>query len=158
MANLYEINSAILNFDYEVDEETGEILNIEELEKLEMERDTMIENLACWSKNIRSDGKAILEEGKNQINRGNKLLKKADSINAYLANILNGKAFSTTRCDISFRSSEAVDVINDAMIPDRYCRYKTLREPDKTLIKKALKSGEIIEGAVLKSKKNISVK
>lgn len=158
MASLYEINQAILNFEYEVDEETGEILNIKDLDNLEMEKSAKIENLACWSKNIRSDGNAILAEGKNQIARGNRLLRKADSIDAYLASALNGTPFSTTRCDITFRASEAVDVINDALIPDRYCRYKTIREPDKTLIKKALKKGENIEGAVLKQKKNISVK
>lgn len=158
MATLYEIKEAILNFDYEIDEETGEILNVDELENLEMEWNEKIENIACWSKNLRSDGKAIIEEGKNQIGRGNKYLKKADSLDAYLASALNGKPFSTTRCEISFRASEAVDVLNDALIPDRYCRYKTSREPDKALIKKALKSGEIIEGAVLKQKKNISVK
>ena len=47
--NLYQINEEIEKC---IDTETGEILDLEALDKLAMERDTKIENLACWYKNL----------------------------------------------------------------------------------------------------------
>lgn len=54
MAKLYEINSQIENFEFEIDDFTGEILNAGELEGLEVERDAKIESLALWYKNMMS--------------------------------------------------------------------------------------------------------
>lgn len=44
-------------------------------------------------------------------------------------------------------SPEKVIIIDEAAIPDEYCRIK--KEPDKTAIKKALNSGKHISGASL---------
>lgn len=52
MASLYEINAAILDC---VDLETGEIIDIERLQELQMEREQKIENVALWYKNLLSD-------------------------------------------------------------------------------------------------------
>ena len=56
MANLYEINQAIMDC---VDEETGEIVDIEKLNDLHMQFDDKVENIACFIKNLLSDAKAI---------------------------------------------------------------------------------------------------
>ena len=42
---LYEIDQAILNC---IDLETGEIIDTEQLDKLTMEREAKLENIACW--------------------------------------------------------------------------------------------------------------
>ena len=42
---IYEINEEILNC---IDLETGEIIDIDKLNELQLEKDAKIENVACW--------------------------------------------------------------------------------------------------------------
>ena len=49
--NLFELNQALMDFELEIDEETGEILNADALDSLELERDTKIENIALYQSN-----------------------------------------------------------------------------------------------------------
>ena len=48
-------------------------------------------------------------------------------------------------------------ILNNLLIPDIYCKVETVRTPDKTRIKKAIKSGEDVAGAVLVEKNNIHI-
>ena len=50
--NLFEIENEIMNC---WDQETGEILDSDRLDQLEMERDTKIENIALYIKNLTAD-------------------------------------------------------------------------------------------------------
>ena len=55
MANLFEINKAIMDaWDACVDPDTGEIdeSKYAEMEALQVEFNTKIENLACWAKTV----------------------------------------------------------------------------------------------------------
>lgn len=155
---LYEINDALLNFEYEIDEETGEVLNFAELDSLMMARDEKLENIALYIKNLRAEQTAILEEATKQKARADRRGKKADSLEKYLAYALDGTPFSTPRCDVTWRKSSRVDVINDLLVPDDYCSIKVDRKPDKMRIKKALKSGVEVNGCVLVETNNINVK
>ena len=56
---LYEIDKAILDFEFEVDEESGEILNASELDELQMARDDKIEGISLWIKNLEAEKEAI---------------------------------------------------------------------------------------------------
>ena len=49
MSSIYEINQAIMDC---LDPETGEILDMEALEQLQMDRVQKAENVACWRKNL----------------------------------------------------------------------------------------------------------
>ena len=62
MANLYELERALQEFELEIDEETGEILNMEDMDALQMERDIKVENIALWIKNLLSDAEAYKRE------------------------------------------------------------------------------------------------
>ena len=59
MANLYEINNAIMQC---FDLETGELTDAESFDRLQMERDLKIENIALWYKNLVSDAAAYKAE------------------------------------------------------------------------------------------------
>lgn len=55
MANIYELNDQIkaciqLDEEHVVDTEDGEILNLQQFEALQMERDAKVEGLACYIK------------------------------------------------------------------------------------------------------------
>ena len=53
---LYEIDEAILNC---IDLETGEIIDTEQLDKLTMEREAKLENVACWIKELKERQKHL---------------------------------------------------------------------------------------------------
>ena len=56
---IYEIDQAIMNC---VDAETGEIIDTERLDKLQMERDAKLENVACWIKDLKAEAEALKAE------------------------------------------------------------------------------------------------
>lgn len=155
---LYEIEEAIRNFEFEVDEETGEILNVEALDELEMAKEKKLEGIACLIKERRAEAKAILEEVQNLRIRANKLENSADGLEGWLALILSGENFKTPRCSVTWRKSEKVDIIDPEKIPEQYTIRKIEIKPDKAEIKKAIKNGITVAGASLSQHNNMTVK
>lgn len=152
--NLYEINNEIMEC---VDMETGEVIDAEKMEGLQMAFDEKVENIALWIKNLLSDAEAIKAE-KNALAEREKACKnKAESLKAYLASALDGQKFSTPRVAIGWRKSEAVEITDALTIPAEYWRQKD-PEVDKAGIKKALKAGEAVAGAKLVTNQNIQIK
>lgn len=152
--NLYEIDSAIMDC---VDMETGEIIDIERLSALQMERDQKIENIGCWIKNLLSDAKALKEEKDNLAARQKVAENKAASLKRFLSKYLAGEKFKTARVSISYRKSDSVDIAADATVPEKFLKYSE-PEPDKVGLKAALKAGETFPGISLKTSQNIQVK
>lgn len=157
MAKLYEINSQIENFDFEIDEETGEILNFKELENLEIERAEKIENIALWYKNLLSDAEAFKAEEKAFKERREQAEKKAESLKNYLNFALKGETFKTVKVEIKYRKSESVNVTDVSKLAREYLTIVEPK-PNKTAIKKAIKDGKIIEGAEIIVNNNIQIK
>lgn len=157
--NLYEIDHAILNC---VDAETGEIVDADALNALEMERGAKIENVALWIKSLLSDAEQIKAEREALEKREKVARNKADSLKSYLSGYLNGKGRSAPKAAISFRSSTSVEIsdINKIMSLDdagKYLKYAK-PTPDKVAIKQALKSGVGVPGCRLVKKKSILIK
>lgn len=155
MASLYEINQAILDC---IDMETGELIDPERLEQLTIEKDQKIENVACWIKNLTAEAAAYKAEKAAFAEREAQALKKADTLKKWLSDALAGQKFSTAKCAVSFRKSEAVMVDDVNLIPAEMLRIKTTYEPDKTAIKNAIKSGREINGCMLVENTNIQIK
>lgn len=160
--SLYEINEKILNFRYEIDEETGEILNIDELDELNMAREEKIENLCLYAKSLRAEVSAIKDEEKNLKERREAKEHKADSIEDYIARNLNGRKFETPRVKVSWRKSESVEILNEDAVPESFLDIQVVRKPMKAEIKKRLKEaeakGEEIPWARINTKQNMSLK
>ena len=154
--NLYEIEDAILEC---VDTENGDILDAEKLEALEMERDKKISNIACWVKELRSDAAAIKAE-KDALDKRMKAKDNlADRLSSYLENFLNGAKFEDSRCAISYRKSEAIEITEDLdlnTLPDN-CKKIEIKA-NKTAIKEAIKQGRVIDGCALVLRNNIQIK
>lgn len=158
MSSLYEIDKAIAEFEFDIDEETGEILNFDELDNLKMAREQKCENIALYYKNVAAEAEMVKAEAKNLTERQKRLENKAESLKKYLAYALGGEKFSTPKVAVSFRKSESVLVKDEHLVPDKYCEFTTVRKPNKTNLKKALKDGEEIMGVELVEKQNVSVK
>lgn len=157
--NLYEIEQEIMNC---VDMESGEVIDIARLDALTMERDAKIENLALWVKNLEADAKAYKEEKESFAQKQKGAENKAKSLKEYLSNFLAGAAYKSTKVNISFRASKAVDVFNmDALMRYDDCDcYLKYAEPtaDKTAIKEAINNGVEIPGCRIVENQNIQIK
>lgn len=156
---LFEIDKAIeAFFEENVDLETGELLNIEQLDELNLAREQKIENIGLYIKNLEAEKEAVKHEKDNFADREKRLGKKIESLKGYLGYALQGQKFSTPKVAVSFRKSESVLVKDEYLVPDKYCEFTMVRKPNKTNLKKALKDGEEIMGVELVEKQNISVK
>ena len=142
-----------------VDTESGEIIDLEAIAALEMERDKKIENLGCWYKNLLAEAEALKAQ-KNAFAEREKAAKaKAESLKGFLGRYLNGKKFETAKVAMSFRKSEAVEFdakcIGD--VPEEFLKFKD-PELDKVAVKKAIKAGETVPGCELVQRQNLQIK
>lgn len=154
MASLYEINEAILSC---IDLESGEILDDEAIEALQMERKEKLENVGLWIKNLAAESTALAAEIKTLTERKRAKENKTESLIGYLTSALQGERFETSKLSVSWRKSESVNIEEGAILPDEYLVPVEPRA-DKTLLKKALKDGAVICGVELISKQNIQIK
>jgi hypothetical protein len=159
---LYEIDREI---EACIDFDTGEILNPERLDALQMERSRKLEGVACYIKNLTADAKAIREEEKALAERRKAAEKKAESLSAWLTNALKGRKLSTAKVAVSFRRSEGLEVID----MDSFCVWAmgngrddllTFQHPkvNATAVKDAIKGGADIPYARIEERLNINIK
>lgn len=161
--NLYEINRDIENFEFEIDETTGEVLNADALDELQMERDTKIENIALYIKNLDALADDIKAEKGNLDERMKAVERKAEGLKRYLASALNGSKFETARCKISYRRSKQVVLAGEF---DDWAKenapelltVKTTYTPSKTAIKEAMMEGKAVKYATLVENTNLILK
>ena len=142
-----------------VDTETGEIIDLEAIEALEMERDKKIENLGCWYKNLLADAESLKAQKNAFAEREKAAKNKAESLKDFLARYLDGKKFESTRVAMNFKKSEAVEFdasfIHD--VPPDFLRFKE-PELNKTAVKNAIKNGESVPGCELVTRQNLQIK
>lgn len=156
---IYEIDNAITSL---IDPETGEILDFEAFDGLQMERGKKIENMALWYKELNAESTAIRNEEKALAERRKALENKAERLKDYLAQITDGQKFETPKASISWRKSTAVELDDDFMMWAKgngtwLLRYKD-PEPNKAEISRALKAGAEIYGARLVENYSMQVK
>lgn len=148
---LYEIEDAILEC---IDMETGEVIDIERLNDLQMKREEKIENVACWIKDLKAEAEAIKAEKMALAERQKAAENKAESLKNWLAYALDGQKFKTARCAVSFRQTESVEVTPEGLENlmrggcDELLTYEQPK-PNKTAIKAALKDGLNVAGVRL---------
>ena len=152
--NLYEIDAEILGC---VDVETGEIFDVDKFEELSLTRDAKIENICLWIKNLKAQVEALKAEKESFAQRQKAAETKMESLKRYISTYLEGTAFESAKVKVSFRKSEAVEIMEGAVIPDEYLRFKE-PEVNKTELKAALKSGVYIAGVSVVENQNIQIK
>ena len=159
---LWEINEAILAL---VDEETGEILDYEAFEALQMAKDEKVENMVLWYKNLRGQIKLIKDEEDALKARRQQLERLADNKLDYIERTLCGTKFETARCQVTFRKTTKVELMDEnAAVEwaqkngrDDVLKY-TAPTVSKTEMAKILKAGVEVPGAVLVSGLSMGVK
>lgn len=165
---LYDINEQIEQLLNQVDDDgclpESVFAEIADLQIAESEK---IEAIACFIKDLRAESAEIAEEAKRLQARKKAKESKQERLEEYLAGYLQstGKSkFETSRVVLSFRKSEAVDVLDeDAVIKfaDQHIDMglvKTKAEVVKTAIKAAIKSGTDVPGAAIVERQSLQVK
>ena len=147
---LYEIDNAILEC---IDMETGEVIDAEKLDALNMERDAKIENVVLWIKDLKAEAEAIKAEKLALAERQKVAENKVESLKKWVAYALGGQKFSTAKCAVSFRNTESVEVTEEGLENlmkehDELLTYKA-PEPNKKAIKDAIKDGLSVAGVQL---------
>lgn len=87
--SLYHIDQELENL---IDQETGEVLDFDAFEALQMARDAKIEGVLCWTKNLAAEAKAIREEEKELSERRKAMERKREKLLDYVGRALGGAA------------------------------------------------------------------
>lgn len=152
---LYEIDRQIMSC---VDMDTGEIVDMDKLSELQIEREQKLESVALWIKNLKAEEAALKAEKDAFAEREKATKDKAEKLSQWLAEALNGEKMSTNKVAISFRKSESVKITDIDAIPMNYIVETITESPDKTAIKAALKKGLEVPGCELELKNNLQIK
>ena len=156
--NLWQIDERLqMALENGYDEETGEILDIEEIIA---QLDNKVENVALAIKNETADLNALCDEKKNFDKRIKVKKNNIERLKNYLSNYLDGNIFESQKVKISYRKSTSFDVDKDidfAKVPLEYIQYDPIINKDK--LKKAIKDdGKKFEFARFVEKQNIQIK
>ena len=161
--NLYDFTAEYLQaFDaIQVDEESGEVQGLEELEKVNAQLEDKLENVACYIKELERLAGDIKAEEAALAARRQSIESKALRLKKYLMQNMEaaGKnGLETAKCKISFRGSKRVEIVQEALLPVSCWVVSENRRPDKAAIKKLLAAGGSVPGAMIVEVRNINIK
>lgn len=160
--SLYEIDRKLEDL---IDPETGEVKDYEAFEAVQMARDEKIESVACWTKSLDAEAKAIRAEELALSERRKSLEKKRERLLEYLDKALDGNAFKSARCSVTYRRTPPrVEITNmDELVHwclanghDGIVQYSapTVAKSDISMF---LKSGIPVDGAELSTSMKMGV-
>ena len=163
MRALYEINKDILDC---VDFETGEILDIEKLDALQMEREAKLEGVALWVKDLKAEAEAVKAEADKLTARKKSLENKIDGLKQWLLYALNGEKLNTPRCKVYQTHSQKVVIDDEKALVDMLMtspfgeKFLRVKEPeiDKNALKDSMKQGYEYEFAHLEETESVVIK
>lgn len=161
MSSLWEIDQRLLNYEMQFDED-GVWINEDEYESINMAKEEKIEGTCCVIKNKKAFLEALKNEKKALEERIRDEAHSIEALEGRIARSLGGEPFETTKCKVSFRKSESVDIPDEALVPDRFINITMERKPVKknimAYLKKAEANGEEVDWASINRKLNISIK
>ena len=167
---LYDIDAQIAALDGAaeddmlIDAETGELISVSQaLDALRMERETKLENVACWVKNLSAESDAIREEESRLMKRRKAAETKAANLKAWLLAAMTREdgttdKLKTGRVMVSVKRNPPSTVVDDALLPSTYKVAKITYQANKELIKRELLAGGEVPGAHLEYGRSVIIK
>ncbi len=157
---LYQINEAIMGC---VDAETGEIIDFDQLDALQMARDEKLENIALYIKSLEAEVAAIGAERDALLKRKAVKENKAKRLREYLSFNLDGQPFETPRVALTFRKSTGVKITDERELVEwlqqNHNECLSYKAPTvlKTGVAHLIKMGEAVPGAMIEQKNNMQL-
>ena len=163
MRALYDIDAAILAC---VDQETGEILDPEKLDALQMEREQKLEGVALWVKDLKAEAEAVKAEADKLTARKKAVENKIDGLKQWLLYALNGEKLKTARCNVYQTHTQKVVIDDEKALVDMLMtspfgeKFLRVKEPeiDKNALKDSMKQGYEYEFAHLEQTESVVIK
>lgn len=160
--NIYEIDQQIASL---IDEETGELLDVQTFMDLQMEREKKVENMVLWLKNLSAQSVAIKKEIDVLTERKRRADRKCESLKRYIAEILGGEKFSTSKCSVSYIRRKALRVQDSASLvswleENGHSDLVVRKEPEvsKKSVTDLIKQGDEVPFVELVENKSLVVK
>ena len=164
MKALYEIDQEIMDC---VDMDTGEILDVERLNALQMERERKLEGVALWIKDLNAEAEAVKAEADKLTARKKSLDNKVASLKRWLLYALDGEKLKTARCNVYQTHSTRLNVIDEQSVvnwiqthckePEQFLKF-SLPEIRKDALKAEVKNGAEIPGCALEATESVVIK
>ena len=160
--NIYQIDAAIMAL---ADPETGEISDWEAFEQLQLAKETKIENVVCWYKNLMANVEAIKAEEAKLQERRKELENQASRKLQYIREALSGQPFETARCQVKWRKTTSCKFIDESVVVawlEKHGHHDAVKYTTPTANKNSvtalLKEKKEIPGAELVAGLSMSVK
>ena len=163
MRALYDIDQEILAC---IDDETGEILDVEKLDSLQMEREAKLEGVALWVKDLSYEAQMIKEEADKLTARKKSLDNKITGLKNWLLYALAGEKLKTPRCNVYQTHSQKVVIDDEKALIDMFMsssfgeKFLRMKDPeiDKNALKDSMKQGYEYEFAHLETTESVVIK
>lgn len=169
MRKLYEINEEIerlldtaytvkIDDETAVDTETGEMINLaERLEALQIERGQKIKSVAFYLDDLKMKLDAVGEKKAAIAQKEKQLKREIEGLENYLLFATDNKGYADDDIEVKVKETRRVDIIDETLIPEQYLKIKTETTISKTDIDKAIKNGETVQGAEIKTYYSIKI-
>lgn len=159
---LYEISNNIKQV-IDMMEENPELDLKDTLDSLEDAFEKKAENIIKLTRSWEAEEKALQEEAKYLKAKSDKLKNDREKLMGYLEAHMTAVGKDETRAGLftlKFQKNPAsVNIVDENLLPEAYLKVKITKSPDKTAIKKILKDGQEVPGAVLiTDKRTLKVK
>lgn len=164
MTALYEIKNNLLELSsIDADSEDMKEAIKNTLEAVEGEFNEKAVSVVHYIKNLDSDAEAIDTEIKRLSARKKAISAKQEAIKDYLRFNMDATGIKKIECPLFTISSvagrEIVSIDEEALIPDEFIEIKSVIQPRKADILKALKAGNEVPGAsITRSQNTIRIK
>ena len=163
--NLYTLSTELELLQAELlneDNSEDQIKLIEEriIELLD-KQENKYENILKLRANKLAQAKMLQDEIERLQKKLKPLNNTVDRLENYLDESLRLNGIQTLEVwtfSLSYRTSESVEIENEWLLPAEFVKIKETRSPDKIAIKKAIKEGQQVTGAIVKTNLNLQIK
>lgn len=152
---LYEINDDIMQC---IDMETGEIIDQERLEQLSLAKTDKLTNIALLYINMKADAEAYEKQEKKFSNLKKNAKSTMEWCKATLAKELAGQPLKDDekRFSITWRTSEKLEITDPDKVSEEWKKVEV--KYDVAGMKRAIKDGAQVDGAVISVNNNIQIR
>lgn len=148
-----------------IDEETGEIIDSDTLEVLKQDLEIQIIDKSSSVVKHHKNRETLINQVSDEIKRlqafkkslENKQ-KRFDNYIIWCMNKLGKNKIDTPNGVIKLSNSSGVVITNKDLIPAKFLIPKQEFKEDLKAIRKAIESGEIVEGAIIEERINLNIK